>query len=54
VCRALWRAVQTRNYDPERGQCLPRAVCFALLEIVTALAHGIGDMGGQSTRTPAE
>jgi hypothetical protein len=41
----VWRALQTRNYDRERGQGFPGAVCFALLEIITGLAHGVGDMG---------
>lgn len=35
---------QTSNDNRERGQGFPSAICFALLEIITALSHGVGDM----------
>src|SRR5205814_2589589 len=41
---ALRRVLQTRNDRPERGQGIPRSVCFALLEIVAGLSHRVGDM----------
>src|ERR1700681_432749 len=37
--------MHTSNYHRERGQGIPSAICFAFLEIVTGLAHGVGDMG---------
>src|ERR1700737_523849 len=51
--RALRRVLQTSNYHRERGQGVPWAICFALLEIITGLPHGVGDWARQSTRTPA-
>src|ERR1700738_1990156 len=43
--RALRRVLQTSNYHRERGQGVPCAICFALLEIITGLPHGVGDVG---------
>ena len=40
----LRQILHTGNYRRERGQGFPCAVCFALLEIITGLSHGVRDM----------